>query len=208
MRRKLPTTVAALAFATFTALSGVVATAGAGVAADTVRTHTAPADTAPADTIPIGVVPTGTIPVGVVPVGIVPTGTGILPVPVADPALRAEADRIMNLTYRGFARTPHVEPFDWTTDGCSVPVGFAPYSQVFRPACVQHDFGYRNYGANHELRLSPTRETKNWIDSRFRTEMERICQDTYVSHLAGLNCVNAARAYYVAVSLGGDAAFF
>ncbi|MGI5478954.1 phospholipase A2 [Streptomyces lavendofoliae] len=216
MRRKLPTTVAALAFATLTALSGVVAAAGAGAAADTVRTHTAPADTAPADTIPIGVVPTGTIPIGVVPAGVVPTDsdtdtdtdTGIAPLPVADPAVRAEADRIMNLTYRGFARTPHVEPFNWTTDGCSVPVGFAPYSQVFRPACVQHDFGYRNYGAHHELRLSPTRETKNWIDGRFRTEMERICQDTYVSHLAGLNCANAARAYYVAVSLGGDAAFF
>ncbi|GAA2497804.1 phospholipase A2 [Streptomyces gobitricini] len=166
MRRKLSTTVAALAFATTTALSGVVATAGTSVAAGTV------------------------------------------PVPVADPAVREEADRIMNLTYRDFARTPRVEPFNWTTDGCSVPVGYAPYSQVFRPACVQHDFGYRNYGANHELRLSPTRETKNWIDSQFRTEMERVCQDTYATYLAHLNCVNAAQAYHVAVSFGGDRAFF
>lgn len=165
MRRKLPTTLAALAFATTTALSGVVATAGTGVAADST-----------------------------------PAVTG--------PAVREQADRIMNLTYREFARTPRVEPFNWTTDGCSVPTGHAPYSEVFRPACVQHDFGYRNYGAHHELRLSPTREAKNWIDSRFRTEMERVCQDTYFTPLAHINCVNAAKAYHLAVGFAGDPAFF
>lgn len=79
----------------------------------------------------------------------------------ADPALREKADRIMNLTYRQFASTPHIPPFNWTTDGCSVPGGSLPYRKVFRPACVQHDFGYRNYGARHELKLDPTRETKN-----------------------------------------------
>lgn len=166
MRRKPSTTVAALAFATTTALSGVLATAGTGVAAD----------------------------------------TG--PAAVAEPTVREQADWIMNLTYHEFARTPRIQPFNWSTDGCSVPTGYAPYSEVFRPACVQHDFGYRNYGAHHELRLSPTRETKNWIDKRFRTEMERVCQDVYVTPLPHLNCVNAAQAYYVAVSVGGDRAFF
>ncbi|ORT57032.1 phospholipase A2 [Streptomyces sp. CB03238] len=160
MRRKLSTTAAALAFATTTALSGVVASAGTSVAT------------------------------------------------VAEPTVREQADRIMNLTYREFARTPRIEPFNWTTDGCSVPSGYAPYSEVFRPACVQHDFGYRNYGANHELKLSPTRETKDWIDSRFRTEMERVCQDTSVTPLAHINCMNAAQAYHLAVSFGGDPAFF
>ncbi|MGA5421154.1 phospholipase A2 [Streptomyces lavendulocolor] len=195
MRRKLPTAVAALAFVTTTALSGVVATAG----------------TAAADIDPVPVTELGAtsvllpMPVPVpVPVSVPGAGTA----PAADPGVRREADRIMHLTYREFARTPRVQPFDWTTDGCSVPVGYAPYSQVFRPACVQHDFGYRNYGARGALSLSPTRETKNWIDSRFRTEMERVCQDTYATPLAGLNCMNAARAYHVAVSLGGDGAFF
>ncbi|MER7112563.1 phospholipase A2 [Streptomyces sp. NPDC000229] len=167
MRRKLSTTAAALAFATTTALSGVVTAAGTAVAADT-------------DPVVL----------------------------IAEPSVREQADQIMSLTYREFASTPRVEPFNWTTDGCSVPTGFAPYSEVFRPACVQHDFGYRNYGAHHELKLSPTRETKNWIDSRFRTEMERVCQDTYVTPLAHMNCVNAAQAYHVAVSFGGDPAFF
>lgn len=193
MRRKLPTAVAALAFVTTTALSGVVATAG----------------TAAADIDPVPVTELGAtsvlLPMPVpVPVSVPGAGTA----PAADPGVRREADRIMHLTYREFARTPRVQPFDWTTDGCSVPVGYAPYSQVFRPACVQHDFGYRNYGARGALSLSPTRETKNWIDSRFRTEMERVCQDTYATPLAGLNCMNAARAYHVAVSLGGDGAFF
>ncbi|MGA5407541.1 phospholipase A2 [Streptomyces lavendulocolor] len=195
MRRKLPTAVAALAFVTTTALSGVVATAG----------------TAAADIDPVPVTELGATSVLLpmpVPVPVPVSVPGAATAPAADPAVRREADRIMHLTYREFARTPRVQPFDWTTDGCSVPVGYAPYSQVFRPACVQHDFGYRNYGARGALRLSPTRETKNWIDNRFRTEMERVCQDTYATPLAGLNCMNAARAYHVAVSLGGDGAFF
>ncbi|AUH44566.1 phospholipase A2 [Streptomyces sp. CMB-StM0423] len=128
--------------------------------------------------------------------------------PAAAPTLREQADALMNLTYGSFAETPHVPPFNWTTDGCSVPTGYAPYSDVFRPACVLHDFGYRNYGADHELKLSPTRETKNWIDGRFRTEMRRICDDRDTSRLSHLTCVNAAEAYYEAVQLGGDNAFF
>ncbi|MDI6411516.1 phospholipase A2 [Streptomyces albus] len=126
----------------------------------------------------------------------------------ADPALREKADRIMNLTYRQFASTPHIPPFNWTTDGCSVPGGSLPYRKVFRPACVQHDFGYRNYGARHELKLDPTRETKNWIDGRFRTEMRRICDDTYTGARKNRECRNAAEVYYLGVQLGGDASFF
>ncbi|MEO3848955.1 phospholipase A2 [Streptomyces sp. B8F3] len=128
--------------------------------------------------------------------------------PVAAPTLREQADAIMNLTYGEFAETPHVPLFNWTTDGCSVPTGYAPYSEVFHPACVLHDFGYRNYGDNHELQLSPTRETKNWIDGRFRTEMRRICDDRDTSRLPHLTCINAAEVYYEAVQLGGDSSFF
>ncbi|WP_240662655.1 phospholipase A2 [Streptomyces sp. WAC 06738] len=105
-------------------------------------------------------------------------------------------------------RNPARPPFNWTTDGCSVPTGYAPYSEVFRPACALHDFGYRNYGGKHELKLSPTRETKNWIDDRFRTEMRRICDDRDGSPLSHLTCLNAAEAYYEAVQLGGDSSFF
>lgn len=135
-------------------------------------------------------------------------GTAVAAGPAGRPGVLEQADRIMNLTYGAFAETPRVEPFDWSTDGCSVPVGFAPYREVFRPACEQHDFGYRNYGAHGKLRLGPTRDTKNWIDGRFRTEMERICQDAYAAAADRGNCVGAAQGYFVAVNVGGDAAFF
>ncbi|WP_149182533.1 phospholipase A2 [Streptomyces sp. TRM49041] len=125
-----------------------------------------------------------------------------------EPTLREQADSIMNLTYREFAETPRIPPFNWTNDGCSAPTGNAPYVEVFRPACAQHDFGYRNYGGRHELKLSPTRETKNWIDGRFRTEMRHICDDTYRLPMSHLSCVNAAEAYYTAVQFGGDSSFF
>ncbi|WP_253911105.1 phospholipase A2 [Streptomyces sp. CNQ-509] len=113
----------------------------------------------------------------------------------------------MNLTYGEFAETPHA-PLNWTADGCSVPTGYAPYREVFRPACALHDFGYRNYGGKHERKLSPTRETENWIDGRFRTETRRICDDRDGSRLSRLTCLNAAEAYYEAVRLGGDSSLF
>lgn len=126
----------------------------------------------------------------------------------ADASLRRQADRIMNLTYQEFARTRHVAPFDWTTDGCSVPAGLTRFDKVFRPACVQHDFGYRNYGSAHELKLSPTRKTKNWIDGRFRTEMQRLCDATYKSSPQHENCLKAKDTFYFAVNNFGDKAFF
>ncbi|NSC20757.1 hypothetical protein FM076_05890 [Streptomyces albus subsp. chlorinus] len=183
MRRKFPSTLAAGVLAVSGLLgTGLVAPAGA------VAAGHAPAVSAPAP---------ATVPV-----------VSADPAPLApDPKVRAEADRIMNLTYRQFAKTPHVAPFNWNTDGCSVPAGF-PYRDIFRPACVQHDFGYRNYGARHQLKLSPTRETKNWIDGRFRTEMRRLCADTYTAPRALRNCRDAAQTYYLGVQVGGDSSFF
>ncbi|MGW8376836.1 phospholipase A2 [Streptomyces sp. ODS28] len=132
----------------------------------------------------------------------------LAPAAPAAPSVREQADRIMNLGYAEFARTPHVAPFNWTNDGCSVPTGYTPYRKVFEPACVQHDFGYRNYGALHELRLSPTRETRRWIDGRFRTEMRHICEDTYTTPLRLHGCLAAADAYHLAVRAGGGKAFY
>ncbi|GGS12829.1 hypothetical protein GCM10010252_60420 [Streptomyces aureoverticillatus] len=180
MRRKFSTTAAALT---------LVAVSGFGVAAGTSGTAAAAAPERPVSAAPI---PPATPPVG----------------ERAEPSVREQADRIMNLTYQQFATTPHTPPFNWTNDGCSVPTGYAPYSEVFRPACVQHDFGYRNYGAKHELKLDPTRAAKDWIDGRFRTEMRRVCDDRYRTPLAHLNCTNAAEAYYLAVRFGGDSSYF
>ncbi|MER6992987.1 phospholipase A2 [Saccharopolyspora hirsuta] len=114
-----------------------------------------------------------------------------------------EANRIMNLPYDQFNREPHNAPFDWNNDGCSGP-GPVEWNAVFHLACTQHDFGYRNYGGQGGLKLSVTRETKNWIDGRFRDEMVRICSGTPDP----VTCSGMAQTYYLAVQNGGDSSFF
>jgi hypothetical protein len=101
-----------------------------------------------------------------------------IPPPPGHVSLRAEAIAIMNLTYKEFgwmrSHDP-IRPFNWTSDGCSwTPPAWA---QLFRPACLLHDFGYRNFG--NGLRLQRTEARRAWIDGRFYTEMKRICNDKY-----------------------------
>ena len=93
-------------------------------------------------------------------------------------SLRQEAISIMSLNYKEFgwlrAHDP-VAPFDWSSDGCSwTPPAWA---NLFTPACLLHDFGYRNFG--NGLRLQRTEDRRAWIDGRFYTEMKRICNDKY-----------------------------
>ncbi|MFI1031305.1 phospholipase A2 [Streptomyces sp. NPDC020951] len=106
--------------------------------------------------------------------------------------VRAEADRIMNLNSADFARHPHVDPFDWSNDGCTWwPDG------IFGPACAMHDFGYRNYGHHGRLNLSPTQTIKDWIDERFWHEMRNLC---FVHHSEGSlgrsACLGEAKVMY------------
>lgn len=115
-----------------------------------------------------------------------------------------DASAIMELTYAEFAEAPHDPPFDWSSDGCSSPLPSDPFRETFRPACDQHDFGYRNFGNTGELKLDPTKDRKKAIDQHFREEMERICADTD----GGASCMGAARAYFLAVRQFGDSAFF
>lgn len=115
-----------------------------------------------------------------------------------------DASAIMELTYTEFADVAHDEPFDWSNDGCSSPVPGDPYREVFKPACDQHDFGYRNFGSKGELALDPTEARKAAIDEHFKQEMKRICEDEGKAD----ECVNAAEAYYQAVDKFGDSSFF
>ena len=119
------------------------------------------------------------------------------------PDVRADADRIMNLTYVDFANHPRVAPFDWSTDGCT------GIGETFAPACVQHDFGYRNYGNHGALKLSPTEETRAWLDERFWHEMRRMCFDTHgPSGGATDGCLGAAGVVYDGVRAFGGSSFF
>jgi Prokaryotic phospholipase A2 len=135
----------------------------------------------------------------------------------ATPADRAEADRIMRLSYldfvafKGSANRP--ARFNWTDDGCSGPGLVGPvYRNLFDKPCQQHDFGYRNYGSRGGgLALQADENTREWIDGRFRSEMNRLCDRTFASWYEKPNkaaCLSEAVAVWVAVRNGGRSAFY
>ncbi|MFF3484289.1 phospholipase A2 [Streptomyces sp. NPDC002701] len=115
------------------------------------------------------------------------------------------ADRIMNLGYRDFMRHPRIAPFDWETNGCTW-VG-PPARQMFHDACVQHDFGYGNYGAKGRLKLDPTSGRRAWIDERLWHEMRNICHDHYTGILQP-GCLTSAKIVYDGVRELGKDYFF
>ncbi|GGJ29835.1 phospholipase A2 [Deinococcus roseus] len=94
--------------------------------------------------------------------------------------------------------------YDWNRDGCSAPSWvsaiFGNANSRFRPACNQHDFGYRNYKkfhmANEWNRLK--------IDSKFYSNMLSICSSNY-SWYNPLRyaCNKSAETYYNAVRVAG-----
>ncbi|GAA2282393.1 hypothetical protein GCM10010145_61280 [Streptomyces ruber] len=123
-------------------------------------------------------------------------GPGAAPVSAETPLQRA--DRLMTMGYAEFARQPHAAPFDWETDGCT---GLDVARQAtFRQACVQHDFGYGNYGPSSTLRLDPTDTRRAWIDKRFYQEMRQICTD---QHGSDGQCMADAETIYGGVRLLG-----
>ncbi|WP_298797858.1 phospholipase A2 [uncultured Pseudonocardia sp.] len=131
-----------------------------------------------------------------------------------------EAVRIMNLDYKSFItyknKVDKVSQFNWTSDGCSSRWYTAPvhpvYRNLFNRPCQQHDFGYRNFGTHeHGLALSPTEDTRAWIDARFITEMNRLCDTNFRSWWQTYNkiaCKGEASSMYAAVRNGGRGSFY
>ena len=124
---------------------------------------------------------------------------------------RAEA--IMKTGYENFASLPHERPFDWSTDGCSVPYEWIPERGVFEDACRLHDFGYRNFGSQG-LGLQPTESARKMIDNRFLTEMKRICAKRFPMSANPFGpsryewCGTTAVSYFQAVRDHGAQYFF
>ncbi|MET9980310.1 phospholipase A2 [Streptomyces microflavus] len=114
--------------------------------------------------------------------------------------VRGEADRIMRLGGGEFINHPHNPPFDWSNDGCTWwPDG------IFFESCAQHDFGYRNYGrhGSTQLQLSPTAETKAWIDERFWHGMRHACITTHPEGSTARNLfLGEAKLMYDGLSAG------
>ncbi|WP_220187147.1 phospholipase A2 [Pseudonocardia pini] len=105
--------------------------------------------------------------------------------------------------YPGCRKPSPYDAFDWSDDGCSgreVAGVFGrvvsnAYRDVFNGPCQLHDFGYRNFGAG--LQLGRDETTRAWIDDRFRTEMNRVC-DTRYSGAQRVGCrVNATTVWTV-----------
>lgn len=103
---------------------------------------------------------------------------------------RADVGWLMNRPYGEFldfkaAAQNRANPLRliWDDNGCSAPwqanlvrsrVGL--WAGYFNGPCQQHDFGYRNYGTDGTGKgLSPTEDTRRWVDDRLRTEMNRVC---------------------------------
>jgi hypothetical protein len=122
---------------------------------------------------------------------------------------REQADKIMRMNYKQFAelRTSAARPtgYRWDSDGCTPD--WAP--QYFTRACDLHDFGYRNYGSarKNAPHLSPTQQTKDWIDQRFYEEMVKICNDEAKTATGRATCKQKATQLYNHVKQG-RAAFF
>ena len=121
-----------------------------------------------------------------------------------------KAVKYMKLKHTDFVKAKKVKPFIWKHNGCSVPTGYAPYMVTFTKSCIQHDFGYRNFGSGTKggLKLKPNQATKSWIDARFRTEMKRACKTKYKKGNPLKMCNKAADAYWTGVRVGGKKAFF
>jgi hypothetical protein len=122
---------------------------------------------------------------------------------------RDEADRIMRMDYEEFAalRSSAERPagYRWDTDGCTPD--WAP--RYFTRACHLHDFGYRNYGSARKEapHLSPTADTKAWIDRRFFEEMTRICRQEAKTEDGRARCRQTADRLYAHVQKGRKAFF-
>lgn len=103
-----------------------------------------------------------------------------------------------------YSRRGSYTQFDWGRDGCSAPSWvstlFGDANTRFRPACNQHDFGYRNYrkfGMANEWNRAK-------VDSKFYSNMLSICSSNY-SWYNPLRyaCNKSAEAYYLAVVAAG-----
>ncbi|WP_411079074.1 phospholipase A2 [Streptomyces sp. cmx-18-6] len=156
-----------------------------------------------------GATPGGVTPAGATPPGLTAPGVtaSASTAPGAGPSsesgarvagLLETADRLMGMRYWDFAGQPQVAPFDWETDGCT---GVDTGSKIiFYDACVQHDFGYGNYGPSSHLKLDPSDARRAWIDERFHHEMRQICIDR---HGGSSTCLGSAKVIYDGVRLLG-----
>lgn len=110
---------------------------------------------------------------------------------------------------------------NWSNDLCSGPDGLefvvgGVWWEKFWPACVRHDFGYRNFGVNGDPAIrgltfeenTVTAYRRSQIDDLFRADMNEVCRKQ--SLLLRQSCRLSAAAFYNGVHFTswGHNAFF
>ncbi|MVN89133.1 phospholipase [Deinococcus sp. HMF7620] len=101
--------------------------------------------------------------------------------------------------YRAERARPSYAGLDWSNDGCSAPVNYLGYNDVFHAACEVHDFGYRNLP-----RLTPRSEwdgLRGATDAVFLANMKVLCDGLSAWRTPG--CYAVASAYFAAVRARG-----
>jgi hypothetical protein len=110
--------------------------------------------------------------------------------PAADPIAATDQLLFKDSLFR-FAETrasaDRPENLDWSSDGCT-DVPDAPLGYDFLTACWRHDFGYRNYKAQHRF----TENARARIDGQFKADMYTICNGRVF-------CQATAEVYYLGV---------
>ncbi|MET9995232.1 phospholipase A2 [Streptomyces mutabilis] len=108
------------------------------------------------------------------------------------------------------AGKPDPYEFNWSTNKCNFPAPNSVGIYDFTPACIRHDFGYRNYkdlfGKNN-FRTQPN--GRKLIDEIFLQDMNAICDDhvkpnAAAAPVAAATCRQAARVYYEGVWAKGN----
>jgi hypothetical protein len=146
---------------------------------------------------------------GMVLIGVTEAHASQQDAPPVQQVSREQADKIVQLNYKQFAtlRASAKRPtgYRWDSDGCTPD--WAP--RYFTRACYLHDFGYRNYGSARKYapHLSPTQQTKDWIDQRFYQEMVNICNDEAKTDKGRATCKQKAVELYNHVKKGRKAFF-
>ncbi|KAK3388702.1 prokaryotic phospholipase A2-domain-containing protein [Sordaria brevicollis] len=85
--------------------------------------------------------------------------------------------------------------WDWDSDGCSHVPTDRPMGIPFLPACQRHDFGYRNFQAQHHF----TEGARHKIDDNFSKDMYYQCKTYGHNWFDKSFCKATAWAYWWAV---------
>jgi hypothetical protein len=100
--------------------------------------------------------------------------------------------------------------FDWSSDGCTsfipVPGRFLQARfKMFAPACVRHDWGYRNFGSVNIRGFDANEERRRAVDERMRSDMFEICEREEPD---SMRCRIDAMLVHRGVRLGGHLSFY